>query len=90
MLVACVSLRNAENFTSCGFDSVRDRYEDVMNMIEAQLSAAREGFAEFASEAAAYAKCCTGQLPAIGHRQCQREFEQLTACIRKTLAGAKK
>ena len=37
-----------------------------------------------------YAKCCTQRLPAIGHQQCQREFEKLTACIRKTLAGAKK
>jgi hypothetical protein len=55
-----------------------------------QIGKLHRGLSACGPEAAAYAKCCTGQLPAIGHRQCQREFEQLTACIRKTLAGAKK
>ena len=55
-----------------------------------QLGKLPRGLSACGPEAAMYAKCCTEQLPAIGHRQCQREFEKLTACIRKTLAGAKK
>eukprot|EP01046_Picozoa_sp_COSAG06_P008595 COSAG06_NODE_436_length_15778_cov_40.864741_7_plen_84_part_00 len=55
-----------------------------------QLGKLHRGLRGCAPEAALYAKCCTAGLPAIGHKQCQREFETLTACIRKTLAGAKK
>ena len=54
MLISCVSLRNAENYSSCGFESVRDRFDDVMGQLEAQINAAREGFAEYSSEAAAF------------------------------------
>jgi hypothetical protein len=55
-----------------------------------QLGKLHRGLRGCAPEAALYAKCCTAGLPGIGHKQCQREFETLTACIRKTLAGAKK
>jgi hypothetical protein len=55
-----------------------------------QLAKLHRGLSACGPEAAVYAKCCTQRLPAIGHQQCQREFEKLTACIHKTLAGAKK
>ena len=56
MLISCVSLRDAENYTACGLESVRDRYKYVMDILEAQLISAREGFAEFKSEATEFAE----------------------------------
>ena len=57
-LISCVSLRDGENFTSCApvsLDSVRERFEEVMGQLGAQLDVAREGFEDFAGDAADYA-----------------------------------
>ena len=65
--------------------------EPVPPQLSRQLGKLHRGMSACGPEAAMYAKCCVAGLPAIGHRQCQSEFELLTACIRKTLAaGGKK
>ena len=47
------------------------------------------GLASCHAEASAYAMCCAASLPAISHRQCQREFERLSACVRQSLGRPK-
>jgi hypothetical protein len=34
-------------------------------------------------QASVYAKCCTANLPAIQHKQCQSEFDEFLKCMKK-------
>jgi hypothetical protein len=61
VLVGCVSMRDAENNTGClpGVESARERYEEIREKLDAQLSIARRGFEDYSLSATEFAEGVT-------------------------------